>query len=87
MPKCVCRRPEFRLAGSACRRTVPWEHTIIYELHYPEPSSIPKLPKNGAALQKAFRKVIEYIQVTGVTSVELLPVHTFTTTVCCSTRG
>ena len=33
VPKCVVVDPNFDWKGEPSRRTVPWEHTIIYELH------------------------------------------------------
>ena len=33
MPKCVVVDPNFDWKGEPGRRAVPWEHTIIYELH------------------------------------------------------
>ncbi len=45
MPKCVVVDPNFDWKGEPVRRFVPWEHTIIYELHlrgytklHPEPA-------------------------------------------------
>ncbi len=33
MPKCVVVDPDFDWRGEPSRRAVPWEHTIIYEMH------------------------------------------------------
>ena len=33
MPKCVVVDPEFRLEGRARPAPVPWEHTVVYEMH------------------------------------------------------
>jgi isoamylase len=33
VPKCVVVAPNFDWQGGPRRRAVPWEHTIIYELH------------------------------------------------------
>src|SRR5260370_7217611 len=79
MPKCVVVGPKFDWKGDPCRSTGPWERTIIYELHLRGYTKLhPKLPKEWRGTYKGLSaKVIEYIKSIGVTSVELLPVHTF----------
>src|SRR5207248_11518502 len=65
--------------GEPGRRTVPWAHTIIYELHLRGYTKLhPGLRREWRGPYKGLSdKVIEYIKSLGVTSVELLPVHTF----------
>ena len=79
MPKCVVVDPDFDWKGEPSRRAVRWEHTIIYELHLRGYTKLhPKLPKEWRGTYKGLsNEVLEYIKSLGVTSVELLPVHTF----------
>jgi glycogen operon protein len=79
MPKCVVVDPNFDWKGAPTRRSVPWEHTIIYELHLRGYTiRDPKISKEWRGTYKGMsNEVIEYIKSLGVTSVELLPVHTF----------
>jgi isoamylase len=79
VPKCVVVDPNFDWEGEPGRRAVPWEHTIIYELHLRGYTKLhPRLPKAWRGTYKGLSdEVIEYIRSLGVTSVELLPVHTF----------
>jgi isoamylase len=79
MPKCVVVDPNFDWKGAPTRRSVPWEHTIVYELHLRGYTKLhPKVPDQWRGTYKGLSNdVIEYIRSLGVTSVELLPVHTF----------
>jgi isoamylase len=79
MPKCVVVDPNFDWRGAPTRRGVPWDHTIVYELHLRGYTKLhPKVPKPWRGTYKGMtNEVIEYIKSLGVTSVELLPVHTF----------
>jgi glycogen operon protein len=79
MPKCVVVDPNFDWKGAPTRRSVPWEHTIVYELHLRGYTKLhPKVPEQWRGTYKGLSNdVIEYIRSLGVTSVELLPVHTF----------
>ena len=79
----VCRgRPELRLAWSetAGKFRVPFDDTIIYELHV---KGFTKLhpavdeEERGTYAGSPNPEVIEYIKSLGVTSIELLPIHTF----------
>ena len=79
MPKCVVVDPAFTWARDR-RPTVPWDRTIIYELHvkgFTKRNS--KVPENlrGSFAGLARQEVIDYIKSLGVTSVELLPIHSF----------
>jgi len=82
MPKCVVVDPEYDWHGqnrSGLYR-VPFDDTILYELHVKgftkcHPQVPEKLRGTYAGLSEP--KVIEYIRSLGVTSVELLPIHTF----------
>jgi isoamylase len=80
MPKCVVVDPNFEWSGGHERHTVPWEHTILYETHL---RGFTKLhPKVAPAHRGTYRglaakAVIDYLKSLGVTSIELLPIHTF----------
>jgi isoamylase len=80
MPKCVVVDSNFDWEGEPNRKFIPWEHTIIYETH------VKGFTKLNAAIPEHLRgtyaglgqqAVIDYIKALGVTSVELLPIHTF----------
>jgi glycogen operon protein len=79
MPKCVVVDPNFDWQGQPRSRGVPWDQTIIYELHV---RGYTKLHPAVTATQRGTfkglsREVIAYVKSLGVTSVELLPIHTF----------
>ncbi|GAA4341034.1 glycogen debranching protein GlgX [Pigmentiphaga soli] len=79
VPKCVVvdatnpgSRPE--------RLRVPWDRTVLYEVHVAgftrlHPDVPKKLRGTFAGLQRP--AVVDYIRSLGVTSVELMPIHTF----------
>jgi isoamylase len=80
VPKSVVVDPNFDWKGEPARKHIPWDDTLIYELHVKgftqrHPAVEEHLRGRYAGL--GTREVIEYIRSLGVTSVELLPVHTF----------
>jgi isoamylase len=79
MPKCVVVDPDFDWKGEPTRRAVPWDQTIVYELHLRGYTKLrPNLPEAWRGTYKGLsNEVLEYIKSLGVTSVELLPIHTF----------
>ncbi len=80
VPKCVVVDPNFDWRGNAGRRTAPWNHTIIYETHLRGFTKLhPEVPAEHRGTYKglAAKPVVDYIKSLGVTSVELLPIHTF----------
>jgi isoamylase len=89
IPKCVVVDPAFtwshdrRLITTLTRNrwpNVPWDRTIIYELHVKGfTKRNPKVPENlrGTFAGLARQEIIDYIRSLGVTSVELLPIHSF----------
>jgi glycogen operon protein len=80
VPKAVVVDPAFYLRGEAARPTVPWDETIIYELHvggYTRQRSDLPPGQRGTFAGLGSPQVIDYIKSLGVTSVELLPVHLF----------
>ncbi len=79
MPKCRVVDPAFTW-GRANNPRVPWERTILYELHVKGfTKRHPAVPDEmrGTYAGLGTQEVIDYIRAIGVTSVELLPVHTF----------
>jgi len=82
MPKCIVVDPDFDWRGQQRlpRLRVRFDDTIIYELHVKgftrlNPSVPEKLRGTYAGL--ATPAVLNYIRSLGVTTVELLPIHTF----------
>ena len=79
MPKCVVIDPAFTWLRDR-RPEVPWEHTIFYEVHVrgftkQHPAIAEDL--RGTFSGMAAKESVDWIKGLGVTSVELLPVHTF----------
>jgi glycogen operon protein len=79
MPRCRVIDPAFTWGDDRHPR-IPWEHTIIYELHVRGYTQLhPSVP---ASLRGTFRgltepEVLTHIRDLGVTAVELLPIHSF----------
>jgi isoamylase len=79
VPKCRVIDPAFTW-GAERRPQVPWERTIIYELHVRGYTMRhPAIPQEirGTFAGLMHPEIIEYIRRLGVTTVELLPVHAF----------
>jgi isoamylase len=79
MPKCVVVDPNFDWRGQPGRVGTAWDHTVIYEAHVKGFTKLrPDVPERLRGTYAGFTKeAIDYIKSLGVTSVELLPVHTF----------
>jgi isoamylase len=80
MPKCVVVDPDFDWTREADRQNVHWDETVIYETHVKGfTKQHPDIPENLRGTYAGFGadQVIDYLKSLGVTSVELLPVHTF----------
>jgi isoamylase len=80
VPKCVVVDPGFDWKGEADRHPVAWDHTILYETHVKGfTKKHPKVPEEHRGTYKGFanKAIIDYIKALGVTSVELLPIHSF----------
>jgi glycogen operon protein len=79
MLKCQVIDPAFTW-GNVRAPTVPWDRTIIYQLHVRGFTKLhPDVPE---PLRGTFRglnhpSVVDYLCKLGVTAVELLPIHTF----------
>ena len=79
VPKSVVVDPGFDWKQSH-KPLVPWDRTILYEAHVRGYTKLhPAVPEKlrGTFAGLANADVIEYIRSLGVTSVELLPIHTF----------
>src|SRR5215831_11962483 len=79
VPKCRVIDPAFTW-GHENRLHVPWEKTVIYELHVKGFTRLDqRIPEamRGTFAGLSQEKVIRYLQALGVTSIDLLPVHAF----------
>jgi glycogen operon protein len=80
MPKCVVVDPGFDWHGEPNRHPVPWDRTIFYETHVKGYTKLhPGVPEKlrGTYAGLGQKDVIQHIKDLGVTSVELLPIHSF----------
>jgi glycogen operon protein len=72
--------PNFSWEREAKRTRIPWDRTIVYETHVKGYTKLhPGVPENERGTYRGLSHpdVVGYIKSLGVTSVELLPVHTF----------
>jgi isoamylase len=80
MPKCVVVDPDFDWQADTPQQNVHWDETIVYETHVKGFSKkhpdVPELLR-GTYAGFAWPKLVEHLTSLGVTSIELLPVHTF----------
>ena len=79
MPKCRVIDPAFTW-GRDRRPRIPWERTILYELHVRGFTKLhPAVPEHlrGTYAGLAYPAVVQHLVDLGVTAVELLPVHQF----------
>ncbi len=80
MPKCVIVDPDFDWHGEPNRHPVPWDLTVLYETHVKGFTKLhPAVPERhrGTYAGMGHKEVIRHIKELGVTSVELLPIHSF----------
>src|ERR1017187_7601037 len=80
LPKCIVVDPNFDFSGERGRKRIAWDQTIIYELHVKGFTKCRQdIPEHmrGTYAGLAQVPVTDYIKSLGVTSVELLPIHTF----------
>jgi glycogen operon protein len=80
VPKCVVIDPNFDWHGEPGRNRTHWGRTIIYETHVKGfTMRHPDVPEHLRGTYAGFghKDIVGYIQSLGVTSVELLPIHTF----------
>ena len=79
VPRCQVIDPSFTWSRDR-KPEIFWDRTVLYELHVRGFTKLhPQVPENlrGTFAGLARGEVVEYIKSLGVTSVELLPVHTF----------
>src|SRR5690606_10297700 len=79
MPKCKVPEPAFTWDDDRSP-SVPWHDMVIYELHVRGYTMLnPHVPEplRGTYAGLATAPVIDYLKRLGVTTVELMPVHTF----------
>jgi glycogen operon protein len=80
MPKCVVVDPDFDWSAEADRQNVHWDETILYETHVKGfTKKHPDIPESLRGTYAGFGSdpAIGHLKSLGITSVELLPVHTF----------
>lgn len=81
VPKCIVVDPNFDFSGERGRKNIRWDETIFYEVHVKGftkcRGDIPEHLR-GTYAGFAQQPVIDYLKSVGVTSIELLPIHTFT---------
>nr|WP_243846331.1 glycogen debranching protein GlgX [Rhizomicrobium palustre] len=88
VPKCIVTAPLDGLIETAMH--TPRSHSVIYELHLrgftkQHPDVDPALRGTCAGLSSP--EVVRYIRDLGITAVELLPIHPFTTTSVLAAEG
>jgi isoamylase len=79
MPKCRVIDPAFTW-GRDRAPAIPWERTVVYELHVKGFTKLhPLVPQElrGTFAGLATDVVIDYLRALGVTALELMPVHAF----------
>ncbi len=80
MPKCIVTDTDFDWKQQARGPLVPWDRTIVYETHVKGYTKLhPAVPEKlrGTYAGMGTKEVIDYVKSLGITSVELLPIHTF----------
>jgi glycogen operon protein len=80
VPKCVVVDADFNWNGQPRKRCVPWDQTIIYEAHVCGFTRLhPQVAEHERGTYRGLGapEVIAYLKSLGVTSIELLPIHTF----------
>ncbi|MBC7576221.1 MAG: glycogen debranching protein GlgX [Tardiphaga sp.] len=80
MPKCVVVDKNFDWTGEAGRQNVPWDQTIVYEVHVKGfTKQHPDVPEALRGTYAGFGSdaSVNYLKELGVSSIELLPIHTF----------
>ena len=80
VPKCAVVDPNFDWRGESSRRATPWERTIVYEAHVKGFTRLnPAVPEHlrGTYAGLGVKEVVDYVKSLGITTIELLPVHTF----------
>ena len=81
MPKCRVVDPRSYDWGNDTKPAIPWGQTIFYETHTKGFTQLnPAIPENlrGTFEGMGDKATVDYIKSLGVTSVELLPIQSFT---------
>ncbi len=80
MPKCRVIDPNDYDWANDKKPNVPWSKTIFYETHVKGFTQLhPGVPENLRGTYEGLgdKQIVDYIKSLGVTSVELLPIHSF----------
>ncbi len=80
MVKSVVIDPTFDWKGQPGRNPIPWDQTVLYETHLRGYTmKHPAVPEKlrGTYVGMKTPAVLDYIKKLGVTSIELLPIHSF----------
>ncbi len=80
VPKCIVVDQNFDFSGERDHKYIPWEDTVIYEAHVKGFTKLrTDIPEHlrGTYAGLAEKPILDYIKSLGVTSIELLPIHTF----------
>ncbi|MGY3133721.1 isoamylase [Bradyrhizobium sp. USDA 4501] len=80
MPKCVVVDPNFDWVQEAQRQDVHWDETVVYETHVKGfTKQHPGIDEHLRGTYAGFgsNAAIDHLKALGITSVELLPVHSF----------
>jgi isoamylase len=80
VPKSVVVDSSFDWRGQSSRRFIPWNQSVIYETHVKGFTRLhPGMHEHLRGTYAGFgtQAVIDYLKSLGVTTVELLPIHTF----------
>jgi isoamylase len=80
VPKCVVVDPNFDWKGQPRTEAISWERAIIYEAHVKGFTKLhPKVldHQKGTYAGMGTQAVIDYLKALGITTIELLPIHTF----------
>ena len=80
LPKCIVVDPNFDWRGQPRRKPVAWDRTIFYETHVRGYTKLhPNVQEHlrGTYAGLSANDVLEHIKSIGVTSVELLPIHSY----------
>jgi glycogen operon protein len=80
MPKCRVIDPSDYDWSDDQKPNVPWSKTIFYETHVKGFTKLhPALPENLRGTYEGLgdKHIVDYIKSLGITSVELLPIHSF----------
>ncbi len=80
VPKSVVVDANFDWQGQAARHPIAWDRTVLYETHVRGyTKKHPKVPEKKRGTYAGFGtpEVLKHIKSIGVTSIELLPIHSF----------